>query len=96
MRGGSGVKSLLGKARKQFKKENFDEASNLMAEVSIMIQSEIDWRKEAVTQILPILDNFQEETASNIGRRGQERLPDFLVPRISRCKSSHQDISLSF
>ena len=94
--GGSGVKSLLGKARKQFKKENFDEASNLMAEVSIMIQSEIDWRKEAVTQILPILNNFQEETASNIGLRGQERLPDFLVPRISRCKSSHQDISLSF
>ena len=94
--GGSGVKSLLGKARKQFKKEKFDEASNLMAEVSIMIQSEIDWRKEAVTQILPILNNFQEETASNIGLRGQERLPDFLVPRISRCKSSHQDISLSF
>ena len=94
--GGSGVKSLLGKARKQFKKENFDEASNLMAEVSIMIHSEIDWRKEAVTQIIPILNNFQEETASNIGLRGQERLPDFLVPRISRCKSSHQDISLSF
>ena len=47
-------------------------------------------------KIIPALIEFQNDTAPHIGLRGQERLPRFLVPRISRCKSGHQDISLSF
>ena len=94
--GGSGLKSLLSKARKQFKKDNIDEAYDFLDQASLLLEDEIVWRKNAVERVLPILSNFQNETSDNIGLRGQDRLPDFLVPRISRCKSGHQDISLSF
>ena len=94
--GANGIKSLLSKARKQFKKENFDEATDLLDQASVLLENEILWRKDAMPKIIPALIEFQNDTASHIGLRGQERLPRFLVPRISRCKSGHQDISLSF
>ena len=94
--GGSDVKSLLNKARKEFKKGNDLEANYFLDKASILIYKEIFWRKMAVQDVLPILINFQNETAYNIGLRGQDRLPSFLVPRISRCRSVHQDISLYF
>ena len=94
--GGSGVKSLLNKARKEFKKDNDNKANNYIEEVGLLLGKEILWRKEVVKTILPVLNNFQKETASNIGLRGQDRLPSFLVPRISKCRSVHQDISLYF
>ena len=56
----------------------------------------VRWRKSAVTRILPGLISYQQETAANIGLCGQDRLPDFLVSRISACRSVHRDISLNF
>ncbi len=94
--GVSGIKSILSKARKQFKKDKNEEALELMDKAGLSIESDIAWRKTAVAEVLPLLVKFQQDTAFNIGLRGQERLPKFLVPRISRCKSGHQDISLSF
>ena len=94
--GSNGIKSLLSKARKQFKKENFDEAADFLSQASLLLENEILWRKNAMPKIIPALIEFQNDTAYHIGLRGQERLPKFLVPRISRCKSGHQDISLSF
>ena len=94
--GGSGVKSLLNKARKEFKKDNDVKANDYLEKASSLLDEEISWRKEAVKTILPILISFQKDTAANIGLRGQDRLPAFLVPRISRCRSVHQDISLYF
>ncbi|MDG2356534.1 MAG: TRAP transporter large permease subunit [Paracoccaceae bacterium] len=94
--GGSGVKSLLNKARKEFKKDNDVKANDYLKKASLLLDEEISWRKEAVKTILPILISFQKDTATNIGLRGQDRLPAFLVPRISRCRSVHQDISLYF
>ena len=94
--GASKVKSLLNKARKEFKKDNDLKANEYLDEAGILIDYEISWREKAVEDILPTLIKFQSETANNIGLRGQDRLPSFLVPRISRCRSVHQDISLYF
>ena len=94
--GASKVKSLLNKARKEFKKGNDLRANKYLYEAGILIDKEISWREKAVEDILPTLIKFQSETANNIGLRGQDRLPSFLVPRISRCRSVHQDISLYF
>ena len=94
--GGNSVKSLLNKARKEFKKENFNKANNYLQKAEEKLNEEIFWREIAVKTVLPELKKFQEETSENIGLRGQERLPSFLVPRISRCRSVHQDISLNF
>ena len=94
--GASKVKSLLNKARKEFKKGNDLKANEYLDEAGILIDYEISWREKAVEDILPTLIKFQSETANNIGLRGQDRLPSFLVPQISRCRSVHQDISLYF
>ena len=94
--GSSEVKSLLSKARRAYKKDDIEKADTLMAEAQAVVAAEISWRKSAVTRILPGLINYQQETAANIGLRGQDRLPDFLVSRISACRSVHRDISLNF
>ena len=94
--GGSKVKSLLNKARKEFKKGNDIKAGEYLDEAGILIDREINWREKAVVDVLPSLIKFQSETSNNIGLRGQDRLPSFLVPRVSRCRSVHQDISLYF
>ena len=49
--------------------------------------SEIAWRKEAASSLMPALVAYRDETASTIGLRSQSRLPDEIVPRISSCKA---------
>ena len=94
--GSSGVKSLLSKARRAYKKGQTDKADKLMADAQSLVAAEISWRETAARDILPALASYQQETAYNVGLRGQDRLPEFLVPRISRCRSVHTDISLNF
>jgi len=94
--GSSDLKSLLSKARRSYKKDKKDEADAMIADAQTLLVAEIAWREQASQNILPALIRYQEETASTIGLRGQDRLPDFLVPRISRCRSVHNDISLNF
>jgi hypothetical protein len=94
--GSSGVKSLLSKARRAYKKDDDDRADKLMAEARDLVAAEISWRESATRDVLPVLATYQQETAENVGLRGQDRLPEFLVPRISRCRSVHKDISLNF
>ncbi|MGB2020914.1 MAG: TRAP transporter large permease subunit [Candidatus Puniceispirillaceae bacterium] len=94
--GASAVKSLLSKARRAYKKGQNDKADKLMADAKALVAAEISWREAATGDILPALASYQQETANNVGLRGQDRLPEFLVPRISRCRSVHTDISLNF
>ena len=94
--GSSEVKSLLSKARRAYKKDDIEKADGLMAEAQALVAAEISWRESAVRDVLPVLASYQQETAANIGLRGQDRLPEFLVPRISACRSVHTDISLNF
>ena len=94
--GANDLKSLLSKARRAYKKGQDEKGDKLLADARAKVDDEIVWRKKAETDILPILSDYQKLTANNIGLRGQERLPDFLVPRIARCRSVHEDISLNF
>ncbi|MGB0520341.1 MAG: TRAP transporter large permease subunit [Candidatus Puniceispirillaceae bacterium] len=94
--GSSEVKSLLSKARRAYKKDDIEKADGLMTEAQALVAAEISWRESAVRDVLPALASYQQETAANIGLRGQDRLPEFLVPRISACRSVHTDISLNF
>ena len=95
MAGSSEVKSLLSKARRAYKKDDIEKADGLMTKHKPLLP-QISWRESAVRDVLPALASYQQETAANIGLRGQDRLPEFPVPRISACRSVHTDISLNF
>ena len=94
--GGSGIKSLLSKARRAYKKDDNTKAEGFLADAKSQMTNELAWRADAVTSVLPLLESYQAQTADTIGLRGQDRLPSFLVPRISTCRSQHRDISLQF
>ena len=94
--GGSAVKSLLSKARRAIKKDDDEKAAGLLSDAAAQIEAELAWRRTAQADILPVLVQYQQDTADTIGLRGQSRLPEFLVPRISACRSEHRDISLKF
>ena len=94
--GGSAVKSLLSKARRAIKKDDDEKAAGLLSDAAAQMEAELAWRRTAQTDILPVLVQYQQDTADTIGLRGQSRLPEFLVPRISACRSEHRDISLKF
>ncbi|MGB2302864.1 MAG: C4-dicarboxylate ABC transporter permease, partial [Candidatus Puniceispirillaceae bacterium] len=94
--GGSGIKSLLSKARRAYKKDDNAKAEGFLADAKSQMTNELAWRADAVTSVLPLLESYQAQTADTIGLRGQDRLPSFLVPRISTCRSQHRDISLQF
>ena len=90
------VKSLLSKARRDLTKGKTEQGRGRLAEVDALMASEIAWRKEAASSLMPALVAYRDETASTIGLRSQSRLPDEIVPRISSCKALHRDISLRF
>ena len=62
----------------------------------VQLDEEISWRKGAVPALLPVLQSFEKDIRMTIGLRAQDRLPDYLVPQIARCRSKHRDISLNF
>ena len=94
--GVNAVKSLVGKARRSMKKEKAEKGMEQFDKALTQLDDEISWRQEAVPAVLPVLMKFEEDVRMTIGLRSQDRLPDYLVPKIARCRSSHRDISLNF
>ena len=94
--GANSIKSLMSKSRRAYKKNKADKGAELLQKASVQLDSEISWRVDAMTNTLPALLAFQDETKYSIGLRSQDRLPDFLVPRISKCKAAHRNIALQF
>ena len=90
------VKSLVGKARRSLNKEKTKKGMEQIDEAIIQLDEELAWRKIAAPAVLPVLQAFEEDVRMTIGLRAQDRLPDYLVPQISRCRSKHRDISLNF
>ena len=90
------VKSLVGKARRSLKKEKIEKGMEQFEKALVQLDEEIAWRRVAVPAVLPILQAFEKDVRMTIGLRAQERLPDYLVPQIARCRSAHRDISLNF
>jgi hypothetical protein len=94
--GANAVKSLMSKSRRAYKKNKTDKGAALLKEAVEQLDSEVIWRVSAMANVVPALLAFQDETKYHIGLRSQDRLPDFLVPRISSCKAAHTNISLQF
>ena len=94
--GAGDVKSLVNKARRALKKGDTDKGMAQFDKALVQLDEEIAWRKAAVPAVLPVLMQFEEDVRMTIGLRSQDRLPDYLVPQIARCRSSHRDISLNF
>ncbi len=94
--GVNAVKSLVGKARRSLKKEKLEKGMKQLDEALVQLDEEISWRKVAVPDVLPVLQSFENDVRMTIGLRAQDRLPDYLVPQIARCRSAHRDISLNF
>ena len=94
--GVNAVKSLVGKARRSLKKEKLEKGMGQLEKALAQLEKEIVWRKAAVPAVLPVLQSFEKDVRMTIGLRAQDRLPDYLVPQIARCRSAHRDISLNF
>ena len=94
--GVNAVKSLVGKARRSLKKEKLEKGMEQFDKALVQLDEEIAWRKVAVPAVLPVLQSFEKDVRMTIGLRAQDRLPDYLVPQIARCRSAHRDISLNF
>ena len=94
--GVNAVKSLVGKARRSLKKEKLEKGMEQLDKALVQLDEEIAWRKVAVPAVLPVLQSFEKDVRMTIGLRAQDRLPDYLVPQIARCRSAHRDISLNF
>ena len=94
--GVNAVKSLVGKARRSLKKEKIEKGMEQLDKALVQLDEEIAWRKAAAPAVLPVLQSFEKDVRITIGLRAQDRLPDYLVPSIARCRSQHRDISLNF
>ena len=94
--GVNAVKSLVGKARRSLNKEKTKKGMEQIDKAIIQLDEELAWRKVAAPAVVPVLQVFEENVRMTIGLRAQERLPDYLVPQIARCRSKHRDISLNF
>ena len=94
--GSNAIKSLMSKSRRAYKKNKTDKGAALLKEAVEQLDSEVIWRVSAMANVVPALLAFQDESKYHIGLRSQDRLPDFLVPRISSCKAAHTNISLQF
>jgi len=90
------VKSLVNKARRALKKGQTEKGMEQFDEALAQLDDELAWRKAAMPAVVPVLMQFEEDVRMTIGLRSQDRLPDYLVPQIARCRSSHRDISLNF
>ena len=86
----------MSKSRRAYKKDQTDKGLTLLEKAVAQLDSEVLWRKTALADVVPALMAFQDESKHHIGLRSQDRLPKFLVPRISKCKAAHTDISLQF
>ena len=94
--GAGDVKSLVNKARRALKKGQTEKGMAQFDKALVQLDEELAWRQAAVPAVLPVLMEFEEDVRMTIGLRAQDRLPDYLVPQIARCRSSHRDISLNF
>ena len=86
----------MGKARRSLNKEKTRKGMEQIDKAIIQLDEELAWRKVAAPVVLPVLQAFEEDVRMTIGLREQDRLPDYLVPQIARCRSKHRDISLNF
>ena len=92
------IKDKITKSRKILKKNDPDMSKvlSLLNEANNIFVVEKEWRKRAQSDLLTQLNNFDNSIKDTIGLRLQERLTLEQAKFVSRCRSSHKDISLNF
>ncbi|OUS36741.1 C4-dicarboxylate ABC transporter permease ['Osedax' symbiont bacterium Rs2_46_30_T18] len=92
----SAIKTKLSKARRALKKVKIDKALNEYAAAVALLENEVKWRRQAVTQLQPQIQTYNQAIKMTIGIRQQERLSLEQAKSIASCLSVHKDLSLSF
>jgi len=73
-----------------------NEISNTSAEVFVLFDKELKWRKDAAENLMPALAKYNSVIENNIGLRLQSRLTKEQAKYVASCNSIHRDISLNF
>lgn len=95
--GTSDIKSLLSKARRQYRRSPDPEAAKTFVDEAVTIfDTEVQWRKEAARGVLPGLESYEAAIRDTIGLRQQRKMPRDIALRAAACGSDHRDISLAF
>ena len=96
--GTDAIKSGLSKARRALKSRNPDKAKaqdNLDKAIAAY-KSQVDWRAQAETSILPKLSEYENTMRDTIGIRDQAKLTKTQALFVAKCQSDHRDVSLNF
>jgi len=83
--------SLLDSDEKELNK-----ISDAIAEVFMLFDKEVKWRKDAAENLMPELEKYNLVIKDNIGLRLQSRLTKDQAKFVAKCNSIHRDISLNF
>ncbi|MCR9135299.1 MAG: SLC13 family permease [Alphaproteobacteria bacterium] len=96
--GAGEVKSLLSKARRALRARTPDpeKAAENLEEAIALVDSETQWREQALTDLRPALATLEVTIRDTIGLRQQDRLPREIALFVASCNSGHRDISLNF
>ncbi|MEP3049056.1 MAG: TRAP transporter large permease subunit [Roseibium sp.] len=92
------IRKGLSAARKVMRSKTPD-AEKAISEIdksTEALKADLEWRQRASRELLPVLAEFDNAIANNIGLRQQSRLPNDLALDVAACLSHHRDISLSF
>ena len=103
--GASDVRSMLAKARRQFRGDPDsgksgdtyrDKARQFLEQSKRNLAAQMAWRTRASSDLLPALTAYNQAIADNIGLRLQERLSVAQAETVASCQAHHRDLSLSF
>jgi len=76
--------------------KELNKISDANAEVFMLFDKEVKWRKDAAENLMPALEKYNLVIKNNIGLRLQSRLTKEQAKFVAKCNSIHRDISLNF
>ena len=98
--GASDIRSMLSKARRQFRGEpngSFrQKAEEFLARAQERFAMQVAWRSRAASELAPGLITYDEAIADNIGLRQQARLSVEQAETVASCQSHHRELTLNF
>ena len=96
--GGDVLRSALSDLRGALsgRRASAERALELAPVAAEVARTEVAWREAATARILPALAVLEAETRMTLGLREQARFERETALSVSRCLSSHRDISLNF
>ncbi len=96
IKGTSSVKTKLSKARRALKKVKLDKSIGEFQKALALFRTEVEWRRKAKADLLPVLASYDQQIKLTIGARMQPKLSLEQAKSIASCLSVHRDISLNF